>query len=81
MILLITEQGAKVRIDEGKVVIKTNSLERSIPKEIIENVSIFGNVELTTSFIRHCLTRDIPISYFSMRGNILGELLAHQRIT
>ena len=51
MILLITEQGAKASIDAGKVVIKTDSLERSIPKEIIENVSIFGNVELTKMLI------------------------------
>lgn len=50
-ILLITEQGAKVSIDTGKVIIKTNSLERLIPKEIIENVSIFGNVELTKMLI------------------------------
>lgn len=76
MILLITEQGAKVSVDAGKVVIKTNSLERSIPKEIIENVSIFGNVELTTSFIRHCLTRHIPISYFSMRGEYFGRTIS-----
>lgn len=27
MILLITDQGAKVSIDAGKVVIKTNSIE------------------------------------------------------
>lgn len=76
MILLITEQGAKVSIDAGKVIIKTSTLERLIPKEIIENVSIFGNVELTTSFIRHCLTRDIPISYFSMRGKYFGRTIS-----
>lgn len=76
MILLITEQGAKVSIDAGKVIIKTSTLERFIPKEIIENVSIFRNVELITSFIRHCLTRDIPISYSSMRGEYFGRTIS-----
>lgn len=50
-ILLITEQGEKVSVDAGKVVIKTNSLERSIPKGIIENVSIFWNVEINKMLI------------------------------
>lgn len=70
---MIIEQGSKVSIDKGKVIIELRDKKRSIPKETIDNVTIFGNVQLTTHFIRHCLTRNIPISYFSLSGKYFGR--------
>lgn len=79
MILLITEQGAQVSLDGGKILIKTQNLERSLPKELIEIVSIFGNVQLTTPFIRHCLMRKIQISYFILQGKYFGWTISTAR--
>lgn len=76
MILLITEQGATVTIDGGKVVVQTEEITKTLPKELIENVSVFGNVQLSTAFIRHCLSRGIPIAYFSLKGAYFGRTVS-----
>ncbi len=76
MILLITEQGSKVNIDGGKIIIQSETIIREVPKELVENISIFGNVQLTTAFVRHCLMRNIPISYFSLRGEYFGRTVS-----
>lgn len=73
MVIMITEQGSKVSLENGKVVIETNKIKRSIPKEQMDNVTIFGNVKLSTQFVKHCLTRDVPISYFSLTGKYFGR--------
>lgn len=36
MILLITEQGATVTIDGGKVVVQTEEITKTLPKELIQ---------------------------------------------
>lgn len=73
MILMITEQGASVGIEGGKVTVRAKDILKTLPKELIESVSIFGNIQLSTPFIRHCLTRNIPISYFSTTGEYFGR--------
>lgn len=74
MYLFLMEQGAKVSIDSGKIIVESDNLKRELPKELIESVIIFGNIKLTTSFIRHCLIKKIPVSFFSTIGEYFGKL-------
>lgn len=73
MILMLIDQGAKVNLQGGKILITSKNLKREIPKELITTVTVFGNIQLSTQFIKHCLTRDIPISYFSLNGKYFGR--------
>lgn len=76
MILLVTEQNSKINIKAGNIVITTEEIERKIPKELVENVAIFGNVQMTTAFVSHCLRNDIPVSYYSMEGEYFGRTVS-----
>lgn len=76
MIVLITEQNSKISIKEGNIIIKTEEIERKIPKDLVESISIFGNIQTTTAFTSHCLRNDIPISYYSMTGEYFGRTIS-----
>ncbi|NLD18161.1 MAG: CRISPR-associated endonuclease Cas1 [Tissierellia bacterium] len=74
MIIYITTQGSRLSLDEGRVNIsQPEGMTRSIPKEQIESISIFGKVQITSDVINHCLSRGIPINYFSGRGKYFGR--------
>ena len=74
MVLLLTEQGISVSIQQGNIVIEGNNLKRKFPKELLETVIIFGNVNLTTPFVNFCLTKNVNISFFSIKGKYFGRL-------
>lgn len=77
MILYLTSQGADVHIEEGRLIIQEadpGGVRRSIPKEQIDAIYVFGQIQLTTGAIRHCLTRGIPVSFFSTKGKYFGKL-------
>ncbi|MEM4058644.1 MAG: CRISPR-associated endonuclease Cas1 [Thermoplasmata archaeon] len=67
--LYIQEQGAKVVKHNDEIEIKQ---ERETLAKVrfldISQLSIFGNVQITTQTIQELCRRDIPICYFSMSG-------------
>ncbi|MDO5689056.1 MAG: CRISPR-associated endonuclease Cas1 [Tissierellia bacterium] len=77
MILYLTEQGATAKVDEGQIVIECkDGLVRKIPKELVDTVTIFGQVQLSHAFQVHCLTRGIPIAYLSIHGKYFGRTIS-----
>lgn len=73
--IYITNNGSTLSIDGGRYVItQKNELIRSIPKESVESISIFGNSSITTPCIQKLLDTDISVSFFSNRGNYYGRL-------
>ena len=82
--LYIMENGASMGIDGGcfKVRYKDNCLH-SIPKETLESVALFGNVNITVQCVQELLERGIPVSYFSSKGRYFGRLdsTAHKDIS
>ena len=73
--LYVVEHGATVGISGGYFVVKyRNGMERKIPQDLLEAVSIFGKVSLTTQCIEECLKRGIVVNYFSTRGSYFGRL-------
>lgn len=75
MIIYLTSQGSKVSVDQGRMIIESkDGVKKSIPKEQIDSISCFGSINFTSSALSHCLTRAIPVSFFSTRGKYFGKL-------
>lgn len=73
--LYITDNGSTLAIDGGRFIIKQkNEMVRSIPKESIESISIFGNTSVTTPCIQALLTSGTPVCFFSSKGKYYGRL-------
>lgn len=73
--LYITDNGSTLGIDGGRYVIKQKQdLVRSIPKESIESITIFGNSSITTPCIQSLLMSKTPVCFFSGKGKYYGRL-------
>lgn len=73
--LYLTDNGSVLGVDGGRYVIKQNKeLVRSIPKESIESISIFGNSTITTPCIQDLLASRTPVCFFSSKGKYFGRL-------
>lgn len=75
--LYITDNGSVIGVEGGRFIIKQKKeLIRSIPKESVESISVFGNSSLTTPCIQEVLSSNIPITFFSSRGKYYGRLVS-----
>lgn len=75
--LYILDNGSTIAVEGGRFIIKQKKeLVRSIPKESVESISIFGNSSLTTPCIQELLSADIPVCFFSSRGKYYGRLVS-----
>ena len=73
--LYITDNGSVLGVDGGRFIVKQKKeLIRSIPKESIESISIFGNSTITTPCIQDLLMQGIPVCFFSSKGKYYGRL-------
>ena len=73
--LYVNEQGATIGIEGGYFSIKQkNGLVTKMAKESLESITVFGNVSISTPCTRECLTRGIPINYFSTTGIYFGKV-------
>ena len=74
----VQEQGARITLDGERVCIqrpKANALEARLVNT--SQVSVFGNVQITSQALRALLERGIPVSYFSYGGWLLGRATGH----
>ncbi|MDY5422688.1 CRISPR-associated endonuclease Cas1 [Hornefia butyriciproducens] len=73
--LYITDNGSILGVDGGRYVIRQkDQLIRSIPRESIESVSIFGNSTITTPCMQQLLTSGTAVCFFSSKGRYYGRL-------
>ena len=81
-LLYLTEQGSKLRKEQGRFLVeaseKTTEIEQSetveVPIREIENICVFGNINLSTSVISSCLYNQIPVVFLSQTGKYKGHL-------
>lgn len=80
--LYLTDYSAKLGINENYLVVKKGSevIER-VPLETLEEISVYGNCQISTQCIHGCLNKDIPIVYYSAGGKYLGRLQASGHIS
>ena len=73
--LYVNEQGANIGIKGGRFEVRRkDELIRSIPIETMEVIQVFGNVNVSTPCITHCLKKGISIIYYSSNGSYYGRL-------
>ena len=74
--IYVTEQGAKVSVGEGKLIIECKKdLIRRIPIETVESLVVFGNVHISLGAHKALLERGVSTSILSTRGHYYGRLI------
>lgn len=73
--LYVNEDGAVVGMDANRcVVTRRDGEKRYVPIETVEGITILGHAHLTTQCTVECLTRGIPVAYYSKGGVYFGRL-------
>lgn len=73
--IYITGSGSTVGVNGGRLEIhQKDGLLKSVPRETVESIAIFGNSSLTPSCIQFVLEKGISVSYFSGKGKYFGRL-------
>lgn len=74
--LYLTEQGSKlIKTSKRLVVKKDNEILLEVPEFKVDQVLIFGNIQITTQAMAFLLDNDISTSFLSIRGKLKGKLL------
>jgi CRISP-associated protein Cas1 len=77
--LYLVEQGATLRKEQGRLIVKSAGTEMvgdptEIPIEEIDRVLVFGNIQISTQAIGACLEAQIPVIFLSQLGEYKGHL-------
>ena len=71
--LYITQQGAKVGISGGRVRVTLHNKELQQVRAIdVSQISVFGNVQLSSQLMRAAFSRQMPVCWFSYGGWFQG---------
>lgn len=75
--LYVTEQGAKITVEQGKMVVECkDGMRRLIPEQTLESIVIFGNVMLSLPAQKECLENGISVTMLSTGGHYFGRLVS-----
>ena len=73
--LYLTQQGSRLQKEHGRFRLSVPDRDAiNIPMQEVEQVMVFGNVQITTPTIAACLTRQIPVMFLSQSGTYRGHL-------
>lgn len=76
-VLYLVEQGASLKKDgDTLLVTKDNEVLQTVPAAKVEQVVIFGNVNITTPVIHYLLEQGIDCSFCSSTGRYHGRLFS-----
>ena len=71
--LYVTEQGAKIGIQAGRVTVTKGSQELQAMRMLdVSQVSVYGNVQITSQMMRAAFSRQTPVCWFSYGGWFQG---------
>lgn len=74
--LYLTEQGSKLAKTSKRLVVKKDDeILLEVPEFKVDQVLIFGNIQITTQAMAFLLDNDISTSFLSIRGKLKGKLL------
>ena len=74
-VLYIKEQGSCVQKRSERIVVtKGNQSLLEIPTANVENVAVFGNVQVTTQALHMLLEQGINVNYFTFSGKYIGQI-------
>lgn len=73
--IYVTSSSVQIGIEGGRIIIKNkDGIIRSIPRETVESISIFGRTGLSTAAIQFLLEKGLPVNFFSSKGKYFGRL-------
>jgi len=73
--LYVAEQGAIVRKSGDRFLVEADqSVRLDVPYHRLENILIFGNVQITTQALSEALDKGIALSFFTRNGRLRGML-------
>ncbi len=73
--LYLLEQGSVLAKEDQRFRILKDRVEiKVIPAIKVDQVLVFGNIQLTTQAMKFCLEKDIPVILLSSRGRYFGEI-------
>jgi CRISPR-associated protein Cas1 len=81
--LYLMQQGAVLAKEDERFVIRKNGVILSkVPALKVDQILVFGNIQITTPAMQFCLREDIPIFLLSSRGRYYGviESLATDKV-
>ncbi|MDE0233307.1 MAG: CRISPR-associated endonuclease Cas1 [bacterium] len=71
--LYVTEQGARIGIRGGRAVVsKSHNQIESVRMIDVSQVSVYGNVQISSQFMRAAFRRETPVCWFSFGGWFQG---------
>lgn len=73
MPVYVQEQGARISLDGHELVVRGKSVRTTARLAHTSQVSVYGNVQISTQAIRALLERGIPLAFFSYGGWFLGR--------
>ncbi|WP_338442559.1 CRISPR-associated endonuclease Cas1 [Synechococcus elongatus IITB4] len=78
--LYLSRQGSRASLRGEQVRIEyQGQLLQEVQLPLLEQILVFGQVQLTTPLIRSCLQRNVPIAYLSRLGWCYGRAIAIER--
>ena len=73
--LYVTENTAEIGIADNYAYAKyKDGMIVKVPFETLESISIFGRAQISTQCVQKCLSRGIPVAYYSKGGSYFGRL-------
>ena len=79
--LYVNEQGAVLSYEGHRFLVKyRDSTLKSVPEELMEEISVFGAVQLTTQCMQQCLKRGINVIFYSKNGSYFGRLISTSHV-
>jgi CRISPR-associated protein Cas1 len=76
--LYLVEQGTTLRKEQERFLVQT-ATTTEIPIREVEQILVFGSIQLTTSVIATCLEQAIPVIFLSQLGDYKGHLWSSDR--
>lgn len=80
--LYFTQNDVKLGLSQGQLTVTNiaDGSKRTVPIEKVDDISVFGQPQISTQLIRECISRDIPVAYYSDDGHYFGHISSSMRI-
>ncbi|KUK21511.1 MAG: CRISPR-associated endonuclease Cas1 [Pseudothermotoga lettingae] len=79
MVLYVTEQGAVLSKELGKLIIsKQGDIISELPLKKIEKVNLMGNISLTPQILNYFLDNKIEVVFMTQYGKYRGKLYTNE---
>lgn len=79
--IYLTEQGTNIYKDYQRFIIHVAEKPKiEVPIREVQQIIVFGNIQLSTSVIQACFKQQIPVVYLSQSGKYHGHLWSEESV-